>query len=336
MLMTKCIVLICGPPACLKSTLVQILQLIFDHQQIFSLEFLCIKRLYEILCQKKEIKFKYNFLSFDNLFFGYENDIIENESNWKFYRSLIADEIENIILSKTVKKSISNFKYSSQILHRLYQSLRNLNHDNILIIEDNFYYSSMRHRYRQIAQHAQIGFASIHLYSNLSIAIQRNQKRELSKRVSNLSIENIYSKYELSNDDLIINTNDRGLTIEHLNKILQRIEQACHEPEQQINLIDDEQRRIDTEINQQNFIYQTDQRLRKFISKYLKEQFSNNEKFKITDEKKIYAEMINDKRQRFLELIKRKFILLNTNEDLEQIFQQFLQENDCQINSYSQ
>ena len=52
----------------------------------------------------------------------------------------------------------------------------------------------MRHRYRQIAQRGQIGFASIHLYSNLSVALQRNQKRELSKRVSNLSIENIYSK----------------------------------------------------------------------------------------------------------------------------------------------
>ena len=64
------------------------------------------------------------------------------------------------------------------------------------------------------------------------------------------------------------------------------------------------------------------------ISKYLKEQFSNNEKFKIINEKKLYAEMINDKRQKFLELIKRKFILLNDNENLEQIFEQFLQENN--------
>jgi tRNA uridine 5-carbamoylmethylation protein Kti12 len=327
MLMTKCIVLICGPPACLKSTLVQILQLIFDYQQIFNLQFICLKKLYESFFQRKQIKYKYNFVSFDNLFFGYENEIIENESNWKCYRSLIADEIEKIILSKTMNNSSLNLKYSSQILHRLYQSVQNLNHENILIIEDNFYYSSMRHRYRQIAQHAQIGFVSIHLYSNLSIALQRNEKRELSKRVSDLSIENIYSKYEFSNDDLIINTTDRGLTVQHLNRILQRIEQACNEPEQQINIIDDEQRRIATEINQQNLVYQMDQKLRKFISKYLKEQFSNNDKFKITDDKKLYAEMINDKRQRFLELIKRKFILLNDNEDLEQIFTKFIHEN---------
>jgi tRNA uridine 5-carbamoylmethylation protein Kti12 len=327
MLMTKCIVLICGPPACLKSTLVQILQLIFDYQQIFNLQFICLKKLYESFFQRKQITYKYNFVSFDNLFFGYENEIIENESNWKCYRSLIADEIEKIILSKTMNNSSLNLKYSSQILHRLYQSVQNLNHENILIIEDNFYYSSMRHRYRQIAQHAQIGFVSIHLYSNLSIALQRNEKRELSKRVSDLSIENIYSKYEFSNDDLIINTTDRGLTVQHLNRILQRIEQACNEPEQQINIIDDEQRRIATEINQQNLVYQMDQKLRKFISKYLKEQFSNNDKFKITDDKKLYAEMINDKRQRFLELIKRKFILLNDNEDLEQIFTKFIHEN---------
>jgi energy-coupling factor transporter ATP-binding protein EcfA2 len=328
MLMTKCIVLICGPPACLKSTLVQILRLIFNDQQILNLAFFCVKKLDEILFKKNDIKIQYNFLSFDDLFYGYENEIIQNELNWKFYRLLIADEIEKIILSKIQNNLQSNLKYSSQILDRLYQSLKNLNNENIIFIEDNFYYSSMRHRYRQIAQRAQIGFISIHLYSNLSIALQRNQKREISKRVSNISIENIYSKYELSNDDLVINTTDRGLTSEHLNKILQRIEQACNEPEQQINIIDDEQRRRETEINQQNFIYQIDQRLRKFISKYLKEEFSNNEKFKIVNEKKIYAEMINDKRQKFLELIRKKFILLNDNEDIEQIFQRFLQENN--------
>ncbi len=326
--MTKCIVLICGPPACLKSTLVQILRLIFNDQQILNLAFFCVKKLDEILFKKNDIKIQYNFLSFDDLFYGYENEIIQNELNWKFYRLLIADEIEKIILSKIQNNLQSNLKYSSQILDRLYQSLKNLNNENIIFIEDNFYYSSMRHRYRQIAQRAQIGFISIHLYSNLSIALQRNQKREISKRVSNISIENIYSKYELSNDDLVINTTDRGLTSEHLNKILQRIEQACNEPEQQINIIDDEQRRRETEINQQNFIYQIDQRLRKFISKYLKEEFSNNEKFKIVNEKKIYAEMINDKRQKFLELIRKKFILLNDNEDIEQIFQRFLQENN--------
>jgi energy-coupling factor transporter ATP-binding protein EcfA2 len=328
MLMTKCIVLICGPPACLKSTLVQILRLIFNDQQILNLAFFCVKKLDEILFKKNDIKIQYNFLSFDDLFYGYENEIIQNELNWKFYRLLIADEIEKIILSKIQNNLQSNLKYSSQILDRLYQSLKNLNNENIIFIEDNFYYSSMRHRYRQIAQRAQIGFVSIHLYSNLSIALQRNQKREISKRVSNISIENIYSKYELSNDDLVINTTDRGLTSEHLNKILQRIEQACNEPEQQINIIDDEQRRRETEINQQNFIYQIDQRLRKFISKYLKEEFSNNEKFKIVNEKKIYAEMINDKRQKFLDLIRHKFILLNNNEDIEQIFQRFLQENN--------
>jgi energy-coupling factor transporter ATP-binding protein EcfA2 len=320
MLMTKCIVLICGPPACLKSTLVQILRLIFNDQQILKLDYLCIKKFNEILFKKKnEIKIQYNFISFDDLFYNYENEIIENELNWKYYRSLIANEIENIILTKIQKNSLINLKYSSKILDRLYQSFKNFNHKNILFIEDNFYYSSMRHRYRQIAQRAQIGFLSIHLYSDISIAFQRNQKRDLSKRVSNISIENIYSKYELSNDDLIIDTTDRGITIEHLNKILQHIEQACNQPEQC---------RIEPEINQQNFIYQIDQRLRKFLSKYLKEEFENNEKFKIINEKKFYAEIINNKRQTFLELIRQKFIILNDNEDIEQIFQQYLQENN--------
>ncbi|CAF3434806.1 unnamed protein product [Rotaria sp. Silwood1] len=173
--MIKCIVLICGPPACLKSTLIQILQLVFNDYQILNLKYLCIKKFHEIFNIKKQ-KNQYNFLSFDDLFFDYENDIINNESNWKLYRLLIANEIENYILSNTEKNSLINLKYSSQILYRLYQSLKNLNNNSILIIEDNFYYSSMRHRYHQIAQRAQIGFAIIHLYANITIAHQRNQK----------------------------------------------------------------------------------------------------------------------------------------------------------------
>jgi tRNA uridine 5-carbamoylmethylation protein Kti12 len=320
MLMTKCLVLICGPPACLKSTLIQIFRLIFNELKIVNLEYLCIRRIFQYFF--KEIQYK--FISFDELFQDYENEIIENESNWKLYRALIADEIERIVLLQRESTSTMNLKYSSQILNRLYQSMGSLDKENIIFIEDNFYYSSMRHRYRQIAQRAHIGFVSIHLYSNLSTALQRNRKRELSKRVSDVSIENIYSKYELANDNFVIDTTDRGLTTEHLQRILQRIEQACNEPEEQINVIDEEQRRRDTEINLQNLIYQIDQRLRKFISKYLKEEFAADEKFRTANEKKIYAEMINDKRQEFLDSIRRKIIVLNDNEDIEYIFKRFL------------
>ena len=329
MLPTKCIVLICGPPACLKSTLIRIFKLIFNHHQISNLQYLCVKKLFEIFYKKNETNDKYNFLCFDDLFYEYEKNIIENESNWKFYRLLIANEIEKIILSNVQHHiSLANLKYSSQILDRLYRFVENFHHDSILVIEDNFYYSSMRHRYRQIAQRAQIGFTSIHLYSTLTIALQRNRKRESSKRVSNFSIENIYSKYDLPNDDLVINTTCRGLTTEHLIKILQRIQQACDQPEQQVNIIDDEQRQIATEINYRNLIYQSDQRLRKFISKYLKDEFSKNEKFNTTNEKKQYAEMINDKKQTFLELLKQNLISLDDKEDIVTVFEQFLYENN--------
>ena len=328
MLTTKCIVLICGPPACLKSTLIRILRLIFNRHQISKLQYICVEKLCEIFCKKQETNNKYNFLCFDDLFYGYEKDIIQNESNWKLYRLLIANEIEKIILSDAQHLSMANLKYSSQILDRLYRSVENFHRDSILVIEDNFYYSSMRHRYHQMAQRAQIGFTSIHLYSTLNIALQRNQKRELSKRVSNSSIENIYSKYDLSDDDLVINTTCRGLTTEHLIKILQRIQQACDQPEQQVTIIDDEQRQIATQINHRNLIYQSDQRLRKFISKYLKEEFSKNEKFNTTNEKKQYAEMVNDKKQTFLELLKQNLISLDDKEDIETVFEQFLQENN--------
>ena len=313
--MIKCIVLICGPPACLKTTLVHILRLIFNHQLI-NLQSCCIAKLFESRIQQSP----HVFLSFDRLFLDYENDIIENETNWKAYRTLIADEIERMILSTAASNLPTHLKHASSILHRLSQSFACLHSQSILFIEDNFYYSSMRHRYRQIAQRAHCGFLIVHLYSNFAVAYQRNQQRECSKRVSASTMENIYSKYELFPKELLINTTVRGLTSEHLQEILRRIDKSCREPEEMMDNIDEEQRRMATEINQRNFMYQLDQKLRKFLSKYLQD-FSQNEK-------KLYAEKINKHRQEFLDLVKRKFILVNTDDDIEQVFRHFLKEQN--------
>lgn len=320
MLMIKCLVLICGPPACLKSTLISILRCVFHEQYPCDLRTICLKKLDGIL----ERRMKYYFLSFDDLFAGYEREIFENESNWKSYRSLIADEIERMICNSTSIPMNSNLKHSPILLERLHHSLNPSNRESILFIEDNFYYSSMRHRYRQIAQRAHLGFLSIHLHSNLSTALQRNSKRDLSKRVSNISIENIYSKYELSDEDLRIDTTDRGLTSEHLQIILRAIEQACAHPEEVRNVIDEEQRRKDREINEENRLYQIDQRLRKYLSKYFKEEFQIKEKFTDSNSKKIYAEKINKKRQEFLDLIRGKCLHINNDHQIEQNFQEFL------------
>ena len=325
--MTKCIILICGPPACLKSTLIQILQLIVQHRSPSNIQLrsLCVKKLKETLSISH---LSCSFLRFDDLFAGYESEIITNESNWKQYRSFIADQLEGRILSQAEARPSSTLTYASQILDRLEPALLNLTEKRILVIEDNFYYSSMRHRYRQIAQRAQIGFAAIHLHSTLSVALQRNQRRHPTQRVTDLSLEHIYAKYEHSPEDLRVDTTERGLTISHLRRVLRRIEQACDEPEPlPSSIVDEEQRRRATEINQTNLTYQLDQRLRKFISTHLNDEFSRNAKFQKTREKKLYAERINEQRQRFLEMIKHGHLQCHDSENIEEMFKQFFEQN---------
>jgi tRNA uridine 5-carbamoylmethylation protein Kti12 len=323
------IVLVCGPPACLKSTLVQLLQLIYNYPQrpMASLQFLCIRRLHQILSKRTQSSNQVSYVSFDRLFDGHEGDIIEHDTHWRLYRALIADEIERILLLATESQCSSNLTHASSILARLHQSMANVHRTRLLIIEDNFYYSSMRHRYRQIAQRVQIGFACIHLRSDVSVALERNRRREASARVSDLSIENIFSKYEYGNDDLIVDISRAGLSAAHLGRIVQRIEQACREPERVTPVVDDEQRRLATEINDENVAYQIDQKLRKFISKYLKDEFSSKEKFQATDEKRRHAENVNAKRQAFLESVKQRLIPIDSNEDIEHTFRRFLDEN---------
>ena len=322
MLKTKCLILICGPPACLKSTLINILRCLFNESiPSCNLKSICLNKFDEILARNT----KCHFLVFDDLLRDYEKEIFENEFNWKAYRSLIADELERMICNSPSERNPSDLKLSSVILDRLCQSFRpSHRRPSIVFIEDNFYYSSMRHRYRQIAQRAHLGFLVIHLHSKLSTALQRNARRELTQRVSNHSIENIYSKYEFDDDDLRIDTDDRGLTSEHLQTIVQRIECACQQPEELLNVIDEEQRRRDRQINEENVIYQIDQRLRKFISNYLKEQFQIEEKYSDSKEKKIFAEKINQKRQEFLEFIRRKSLQF---EQIERTFQEFVEKS---------
>ena len=324
------IVLVCGPPACLKSTLVQILQLIYNYPQrpIDSLQFLCIRRLHQILSKSTRTSSQLSYVSFDQLFDGHERDIIvEQNSHWRLYRSLIADEIERILLHAAETKCASDLVHASSIVDRLHQSMIHVHRTRLLIIEDNFYYSSMRHRYRQIAQRAQIGFACIHLRSDVSLALERNRRRQASARVSDLSIENIFSKYEYDDDDLIVDTSHAGVSVAHLERIVQRIERACREPERVAPAVDDAQRRLATEINDENMAYQIDQKLRKFISKYLKDEFSSKERFPGTDEKRRHAENVNANRQAFLDLVKQRVITIDPNEDIEHTFQRFLDEN---------
>ena len=323
------IVLVCGPPACLKSTLVQTLQLLYNDSQrpMASLQFLCIRRLHQILGKRAQTWNQVSYVSFDRLLDGHERDIIEHDTHWRLYRALIADEIERILLHATETEYPLNLTHAASILARLHQSMANVHRTRILLIEDNFYYSSMRHRYRQIAQRVQIGFACIHLRSDVSLALERNRRRAASARVSDLSIENIFAKYEYGDGDLIVDISRAGLSAAHLERIVQRIEQACREPERVAPGVDDEQRRLATEVNDENAAYQIDQKLRKFISKYLKDAFVSKEKFQGTDEKRRHAENVNARRQAFLELIKQRRIPIHSNEDIEHTFRRFLDEN---------
>lgn len=320
--MIQCLILVCGPPACLKSTLIQVLQRL-SNSSINTLQFLCVKNL--INQQKTSIDncFSCTFLLFDDLFADYEDQIINNESNWKVYRSLIADEIERKILFSDKQRTEATGKFGSLFLDRLNERLSSIDVRSILIIEDNFYYSSMRHRYRQIAQRAQIGFACVHLHADLFVARKRNRERSPKRRVPDASLENIFTKYEPPTvDELSLDTSERGLTVEHLHQVLQRIQLARSQPEQNLQSMHDEQRRQATQINRDNFLHQTDQKLRKFISKYLQQTFST---VNGPIDKKIFAQKINDQRQLFLQAIRQGSILVSNDQEIESVFEEFFQ-----------
>lgn len=321
--MSKCLILLCGPPACLKTTLIRILRcLLSPRRSSDELQNLCLNKLRRILQHPLDENLSCFFLSFDQLFVDYEEEILVHDSQWKAYRTLIADAIEERLLPNATLPSATSLPFGSALLDRLTRSLSECSRPpSLWFIEDNFYYSSMRNRYRQIAQRAQIGFAAIHLVADMAVARHRNARRDSAQRVSDRSLENIFSKYELSPTDLTLDTTRSGLTVEHLDEVLQRIDRARREPERLVDL-EDERRRA-TEINRENFLYQLDQKLRKFVSTHLQKIFATKEKFSTSQAKKLYAEMINEKRQTFFQLIKQGD-LSDSGDELEIRFEQFI------------
>ncbi|CAF0854185.1 unnamed protein product [Didymodactylos carnosus] len=311
------LVLVCGPPASLKTTLINIVQCIINKfvEQNSTLRKLCVNKI-KLCIENKfmQIDSNWYFINFDKILFNIETEVI-NES-WKQYRLLIANIIEiyiknNLNLpppSNELKFLIdySSFKYAKIIYDRIYQIFyctKNIPSNNIIIVlEDNFYYHSMRYRYYQIAQCFNTSFMSIHLQCNIHTTLERNKKR--NGNVTEQSIHNIQSKYELP--DIIWEKNSMIIDTTygfHLNTIIQFFQLITNvrlKPEKMINFLFEQQQQRDesTKINQTNVIHQTDQIIRKYISTYLKEKLNTISNVQM---KKVYAENVNKCRMMFLE-----------------------------------
>ncbi|KAM3912600.1 L-seryl-tRNA(Sec) kinase [Leptodactylus fuscus] len=139
------------------------------------------------------------------------------------------------------------------------------------ILDDNFYYQSMRYEVFQLARKYSLGFCQLYLHCPIDSCLQRNNKRQ--NRVTNRTMILMDSKLEKPNpekntwekDSLMVDSSDVINMDEFSSRITSLISQVLENPVLPVE-DDSEERERDRDVCAANVIHQADQNLRRLIS----------------------------------------------------------------------
>ncbi|XP_063434932.1 L-seryl-tRNA(Sec) kinase-like isoform X2 [Mytilus trossulus] len=140
----------------------------------------------------------------------------------------------------------------------------------VIVLDDNMYYTSMRHKYFQIARKYTCGFCQLYLACNIQTALERNVKR--SQPITEDVIVAMATKIEPPNrqinswetNSIVINTESNIES--HLPRIMSLVNTAMLNPIQPLEETDPMITAESRQICSSNVIHQSDQILRKIVS----------------------------------------------------------------------
>jgi O-phosphoseryl-tRNA(Sec) kinase len=315
----SCILLICGLPSSGKTLLTNNL--------------LNYSKLNPFLMNEKFVFYN---ISVDQLI-PIEDQSIRIQINgfWKQFRNdlLIASKLfvkQLLIYNNSDNDTKDSIHFNPNVLS-IYESIKRLNNYNeksfdnfVLIIDDNFYYKSMRYEWFLISKQFHMGFAIVMINCPLDLAIQSNQRRSHDKCVPNSVIIKMNERFERPQ---MIGFELRTFTIPtHCfdfvinDDLIDFIIDAIRNPIVKQNMINEELREHSKILNQSNLIHRVDCLLREIINQRIVESLNKREIAKKLNEAK--KSVLNDLKQSddilptFLtnEIVKSQSIIHNYNE----------------------
>ncbi|NXJ83975.1 PSTK kinase, partial [Trogon melanurus] len=204
-----------------------------------------------------------------------------------------------------------------------------------LVLDDNFYYQSMRHEVYQLARKYSLSFCQLFLECPLECCLQRNRRRShplpdqticlMARKIEMPDLE----KNSWEQNSLVLNGLD--CTVEDNEQIINLLATALENPVKQ-NEENTEQKEADRAICAASTVHRADQACRRAISQTMKDAKDKNV---LPSEMKSLAEELNKLKAEFLEDLRQGDGLKNQSSDpATRVISSFQHEATNVVNKY--
>ncbi|KAJ8025660.1 L-seryl-tRNA(Sec) kinase [Holothuria leucospilota] len=176
----------------------------------------------------------------------------------------------------------------------------------IFILDDNFFYRSMRYEYFQLARNHSIGFCQVHITCPYQVASCRNKQR--SSPITEETYVNMMAKLEEPDSskasweiDYLLVDGETEFNHLEVSQIWGLVQYALENPVPPIPEEDDEEKELSRVIGQTSILHQADQILRKCVSESMLKAKNYAQE---TCDLKSFASKVNQARTSLLDSIR--------------------------------
>lgn len=241
---------------------------------------------------------------------------VEEHTNWKSHRQAVLQCIQQFLerpedpIEYPSGPAINESAWQSCVQALLQP--KELNADGtplLFLLDDNFYYPSMRYEVYQLARRLSLGFCQVYLQCDLETCIRRNQSRprnvpvkvitEMEKRLESPNPQrNTWESQSISLNSII------DVSKSDIQRVMELISLALNNP---LSPAEDntEQKEADRHKCAMSVVHQADQACRRLISEAMKAARENQVP---SEDMKVLAAQLNECKATFLHDLRKHFL----------------------------
>ncbi|XP_029934258.1 L-seryl-tRNA(Sec) kinase [Myripristis murdjan] len=248
------------------------------------------------------------------------DDKQQQTTEWKLHRLAVLQCIEQFLEKRQAptEPPATGCQINSAVWGRCIQPLlepKTVDHSKadhsplLILLDDNFYYPSMRYEVYQLARKCSLGFCQVYLHCAMELCISRNQSRskplptevilEMTKRLESPNPQ----KNPWEKQSITLNSTD-SLSKWDIQRLMELISSALSNPLSPVE-DDAEQKEADRIKCATSVVHQADQACRRLVSEAMKSARENK-----VDPKHMrsLAAELNESKTRFLHNLRKQFL----------------------------